>query len=556
MNIQPLTEPVMTSRTPVLEPLRVAVKEGSGLSRRRLLVALAEAWGFEIAWTNQQDISADCLVLEALAEESSLQYLCHEIPTLIIPSAGDLPGEKCETQFTFTSSPSLAAPFHGVQASAKELHCLPTTHIKAGESVVAYCGDKPLWLRSGHRHRLNFVPRDLKGDENLCDLCKGGDFIHALPFLFLLREARLRAGWCAPPLRACFMFDDPNLHWPTYGFVDYAAMAECASVHNYHVSLATVPLDAWYVNQRAAALFKHAPAHLSLLIHGNDHTIQELAQPMPPGDRQSLLRAALERIERLERKAGFSVSRVMAAPHGACREEMLHDMAELGFEAACISPWSLRDHNPDRPWVQHLGVTMAEMIGGLPVIPRFRLHRDCLPQALIAALLDQPIVAVGHHQDLARGMGLLNRLAESINTRLNVKWMDMHSIAASNFWTRQQVTTMHVLPFTRDLHVEIPSGVIALEVAGNGFPPDSTLECSIMPSGQPSRTTSIMIGEHLPVQEGDRIRIRVRAASAEDPLNRDVGATNGVRPWPLVRRLLSEVRDRALPLMMWRRRGC
>jgi len=38
-----------------------------------------------------------------------------------------------------------------------------------------------------------------------------------------------------PPLRACFVIDDPNLHWPSYGHLDYRRMAEHARRGGYHV---------------------------------------------------------------------------------------------------------------------------------------------------------------------------------------------------------------------------------------------------------------------------------------------------------------------------------
>jgi hypothetical protein len=36
-----------------------------------------------------------------------------------------------------------------------------------------------------------------------------------------------------PQDRACFMFDHPSLHWPTYGFLDYTVLARHAKRHNY-----------------------------------------------------------------------------------------------------------------------------------------------------------------------------------------------------------------------------------------------------------------------------------------------------------------------------------
>ena len=50
---------------------------------------------------------------------------------------------------------------------------------------------------------------------------------------------------------------------------------------------------------------------------------------------------------------------------------------------------------------------MTEMVAGLPVISRFRISRECQNAILLAAYLDQPIIPVGHHQDVAGGLDLL-----------------------------------------------------------------------------------------------------------------------------------------------------
>ena len=58
------------------------------------------------------------------------------------------------------------------------------------------------------------------------------------------------------------MLDDPNLHWPTYGFLDYAALVGSAKKHNYHVAIATIPLDGWFVHSAVGQLFRENTAHL------------------------------------------------------------------------------------------------------------------------------------------------------------------------------------------------------------------------------------------------------------------------------------------------------
>ena len=46
----------------------------------------------------------------------------------------------------------------------------------------------------------------------------------------------------------------------------FAEMARHAQLNDYHVSFATIPLDAWFVHMPTAELFKNHHNHLSLLI--------------------------------------------------------------------------------------------------------------------------------------------------------------------------------------------------------------------------------------------------------------------------------------------------
>ena len=68
------------------------------------------------------------------------------------------------------------------------------------------------------------------------------------------------------------MFDDPNLHSPTYGFISFSDLADHARANRYHAAMATVPLDGYWFNERAAAVFRENPRYISILIHGNNHT--------------------------------------------------------------------------------------------------------------------------------------------------------------------------------------------------------------------------------------------------------------------------------------------
>src|SRR5206468_10618326 len=128
-------------------------------------------------------------------------------------------------------------------------------------------------------------------------------------------------------------------------------------------------------------------------------------------ERKALAVQALRRIERLEQQSGVEVARVMAAPHGACNHDMANVLLRAGFEAACISRSSLMVRNPDLIWPMSVGLNPAEFLGpSLPIIPRFNIRWDST-FAIFAAFLGQPIILVGHHDDLAGGLEVLEEWA-------------------------------------------------------------------------------------------------------------------------------------------------
>ncbi len=275
--------------------------------------------------------------------------------------------------------------------------------IQAGDEVLAEMGARSIWIRRGPMDISAAPFQTITHSERAYDYLNAETFMQLLPLLHFLREI---VGAKPMPLRACFMFDDPNLHTARYGFADYAELATLAHEHGFHVAFATVPLDGWYVNECAARLFREHPHQLSLLIHGNDHWHSEFGAN---GDSDLVTRRlaqALQRIAKLEARSGVRVSRVMAPPHGACSSTMLRAMLALGFDGATISPGSLRRWIRDFPWPVDFGLDAAEMIHGFPVVPRFRLSDFCEGEIVIAAFLERPIIPVGHHATLAKGAGI------------------------------------------------------------------------------------------------------------------------------------------------------
>jgi hypothetical protein len=416
----------------------------------------------------------------------------------------------------------------------------------AAEVVLAAHAGKPIWLaRKEKTVQFLGVPFPaFPAGEGPFDFLNGNRFIYLLPLLHFLRQVTGDDAWQPPALRACMMFDDPNLHWSSYGFLPFRETTALAKQHNFHVACATVPLDSWYVHEPTAALFRQNSEWISLLIHGNDHLLQELGRAYEDEGEVRLLAQALRRIERLEQRAGFRVCRVMAPPHGACHPRMASAMSRLGFDGACISPWSLRDWGGQRQWPSAFGLKIAEMIGNFPVVPRFRMHSECDGWIIVNAFLNRPIIPVGHHDTVSDGLELLTKIAEIVNSLPNVQWCNMEQILLSNYLVRREGSILHIRPFTARTRITVPEGVTTLRFE-SGLLNEAPVVWRLN-----SRNIRVTQSE-FSVEGETEVELQV-----EDWGNMDY---RGIRPirasvWAPARRVLCEIRDRVRP-MLYRRRN-
>jgi hypothetical protein len=472
-----------------------------------------------------------------------------------LPSLTYFGGQNDESATTGTIVFGQDAAVHRVlraRSVEQRLSCRPEPlELDGSEVVLATSSGRPFWTMrqtAAGRMDVTAVRVPVVDDKSsFFEYFNGNDFVNLLPLVDLVRRVTGEDQWIQPPLRASFMFDDPNLHSTSYGFINFPVLAQHAAKWNYHVSFATIPLDRWFSSRRAAQLFVEQKSRISFLVHGNDHVKKELAAFA--SDEQAILSLAqaLRRIARLEETTKVPVSRVMAAPFGACVEGTISVMARLGFEAACISSGSLLDYNAKCKWSASLGLRMAEIIEGLPVFPRFRLNLQAKNVILLAAYLGQPLVPLGHHQDVADGLDLMGELAQFINSLGQVRWGDMTSIARSNFLVRHEGDVLRVRPYSRRFQVAVPAGMsgISVEPSAGAFLGENV---KITASAQPKPIYLGPPGSTVPVKAGDVLEINMERKDAVDFAS---VPDRGLKSWALTRRLLTEGRDRLQPWFRW-----
>lgn len=440
----------------------------------------------------------------------------------------------------FKDDEEVPFPFRGKTVTAPLTWSTPLV-LRGDERVLAAGPQGPLWavVESGlSKHFRAALPLPhLTQDQSFADVFNGERFLEMLPLMHFLREVTCTTAYRAPPLRATFIIDDPNLHWPSYGFVDYRQLAAHAKTHNYHVCFATIPLDTWFTHNATANLFGRSSQWLSLAIHGNNHAREELAQRYTDAQRRSLLEQAIRRIERLEGRAKLRVCRVMVPPHGACSSEMLGDLPRSGFDAACISDGSLRAHNWRQPWTKTLGYLPSEVIEGCPVLPRWGLTGNVENTLLVAAYLGRPMIIRGHHQDLKGGPGVLDHLAGLINGMGRVKWSNLTGLSRLNYLWRMEGTCFRLKLLGSAATFEVPAEATTVVLDA---PADELWQASTADGS----TRELAPGGSLSVPEGKQRWVTIRRKFASRRPRETVGAGGTVKG--MVRRLLTEARDRLL----------
>jgi hypothetical protein len=409
-----------------------------------------------------------------------------------------------------------------------------------GQRVLAAAGLRAFWTRSTGPFAVDQVGSalpELGPEQSLRDLL----FARPLATVALVELLRAATGTGAlrPPPRASFIFDDPNLRRPRYGFIDYRRLLLHAEEHGYHAAMAMIPLDGRHQHRATVDLFRRNPGRLSLTMHGNDHRSRELLRPSSAAEAVPIAAQALRRAARFEATYQLRMDRVMTPPHGMCSAASAGALGRLGYDALCaIHPLPWRESAP--PECPVAGWEPADFAAGCAVIPRLPLGLTGTTELALRAFLGQPLILYGHHVDLAGGLGPLATAAADINRLGDVHWSSLGEIAATNFVGPLEGGTLRVRPYSGRLRIEVPAGAGALAV-----------EC---PRDADERLAGWSVAGGAPQPFGAAVECAPGSAEVRlhpaDPLDLEAAPYPRPRVWPLVRRTATETRDRLAPILM------
>ena len=502
--------------------------------RRRLFSALTSAFGVRFAgWEPWSRPDALLCLSEPDRDLAGL-----ECPVLVL--GGESKSTGATARVELLSHAAVDRRVRGLALTDRLIGLSPGSPGVREDVLARTSGGGAVWLRTRGPfpvHRVGAALPELEAGEVLYALLSRRP-LATLAVVHFLRE--LEKDWRPPPLRASIVFDDPNLRWSSYGFIDYTRLLEHADRHGYHAAMAMIPLDAGRAHAPTVSLFRRRAERLSLVLHGNDHLKTEL---LSPADAESALRLgaqALRRTARFERRTGLAVDRVMMPPHGLCSRHMSEALAVLGFDALCAIhplPWTA-DLPRDPPLV---GWRPAEFVAGCPVIPRIPL---CSSREDIGlrAFLDHPVVLYGHHEDLAAGLEPLARAADVVNGMGDAAWMSVGSIARTNHMVRWSGRLISVRPFSRRLQGSHPPAASTIRV----LEPEDSLQAGVLTGWSLDGGPVLPFGASAPLSGTGEWDVRLHAGHDVAP-----GAvpSPGWRAWPRVRRGVTEARDRALPFV-------
>jgi hypothetical protein len=436
----------------------------------------------------------------------------------------------------------------------------PSVSPRGRDVVLAAIDDAPVWLRrsgpNGVTDVVGCAPEELADGEPLRDRLEGGRFLGLLPLVHFLREICSDSMWQTQPPRVSFVVDDPNLHWPSYGYLRYPELVRHARAHLYHVAMAMVPADGWYADARSVRLFRENGDVLSLCVHGNDHRRHELGRPETRDEAQRVVAQAVRRIAAFRRRTGLAVSPVMVPPHESCSAESMGVMLELGFEAATFTrpypwmPFGPSDSPYSTPVPGHVlsGWAPAELMpDGFPVLVRreFTAHDDIV----LRSFLDQPVVLYGHVSDFAEGLDALEAAAAVVNSLPGTRWGSLVELAAGNFEHRRRGDVLEIRPFARRIRVSVDPGVTQIRlrppprVDGFGY---GVVVASHGDDGPPPAVAGDLVLLRADREGTTTVTIEWRRAREVAP---ETVRRPGLGGRALARRLLTEGRDRATPLL-------
>jgi hypothetical protein len=258
-------------------------------------------------------------------------------------------------------------------------------------------------------------------------------FSRFVPQAMALRWAAGKACWRPNGAHAAIVIDDPLLQ-PRYGFLNFDALLELATQHDFHAALAFIPHNYRRTSARVAGLFRDHPQRLSICYHGNDHLQAEFSSA-DPLLLHAMLFAAESRMSAHRKTTGLVCDRVMVFPQGNFSVEAMQALGSHNFHAAV--------NTVPYPRKQPAQLTLAELAqpavlryGYFPLFLRKPICQTQRQDMAFNLFFGRPILAVEHHEVFRHPASLADFAASVRTLAPGLRWSNLDGVVRQSFLTR------------------------------------------------------------------------------------------------------------------------
>jgi hypothetical protein len=343
---------------------------------------------------------------------------------------------------------------------------------------------------------------------------------------------------------ASIIIDDPLLK-RQYGFLNYESLLRVLKQYDFHVAIAFIPHNFRRSSEDVIQLFRQNPRHLSLCIHGNDHTGAEFAST----DKRflnTILRIADDRMNEHYQMSGLTSDKVMVFPQGHFSVEAMTALQANNFHAAVnSSPY---------PMQQEVHLTISELIqpaivryGGFPLFIRNSIEEMQKHNIALKLFFGQPVLICAHH-DIGQRLDSLAELASRIHSVApKIQWSNLATALSKSMLRRRAADgTFHVRAYSGSAQVSNESGsferfIIEWNRSGERIPVDEVLRDGVPCDSFKLEEDKILLSVELPPGSSQTLStVHRNIQSTQKRLGFSLNAK------AFIRRRLSEFRDNYL----------
>jgi hypothetical protein len=278
--------------------------------------------------------------------------------------------------------------------------------------------------------------------------------LRVLPLVAFLRHAFADQVWRPPAHFANMIVDDPPI-WDRYGSFSPTRLLSSLAGLPHAATVAFIP---WNWNRSASSaveVFRSQRLHLSLCVHGCDHTQGEFAS-LSEEELAGKCLLALQRIDNLQKNTGLDCKPVMVFPQGLFSKCALAALQKTGFLAAVNSTLFPIDHSSADLRLADLLEPAYTGINDFPVFLR-RYPSDPVLCA-IDLYLGRPLLVVEHQEYFRDGYEACRQFFETVSRfPCKLNWAPLDQVARESCLQRQtQPDVTEVRFYTDDFVLRNP----------------------------------------------------------------------------------------------------